>query len=390
MGSFSLRLATSIRFGVGVIDELPDAIKKLKGTKPILVADPSLRKAGLLNKLEESLKKTGISYALFEDVDPEPGLKLADGATEIARKNGCDCVIGAGGGSAMDVAKAAAVLLTNEGKAVDYVGLNKVGKPGVPKIMVPTTAGTGSEVTFTAVFINEKTDSKNGINADSLYPELAILDPTLTMSVPAVVTAYTGIDAFTHALEAFVSRTAQPFSNLWALEGIKLISGSLRRAYCQGEDLEARSDMLLGSLYGGLALAAAGVGLVHAMAYPLGGLYRIPHGLANAVLLPYVMVYNLAGDLPKFATITEVMGEDVSESHGSLREAAEIACEAVRLLCADVGIPESLKDLNIPKKDIPKMAKIAMTVARPIANNPRTVSVDEVVGLYEMAYEGRT
>ncbi|MDO9462444.1 MAG: iron-containing alcohol dehydrogenase [Deltaproteobacteria bacterium] len=386
MDSFSFKLATSIRFGVGVIDELPDAVKKLKGTKPLLVADPSLRKAGLLNKLEEPLKKTGTSYALFEEVDPEPGLKLADRATEIARKNGCDCVIGAGGGSAMDIAKAAAVLLTNKGKAVDYVGLNKVEKPGVPKIMVPTTAGTGSEVTFTAVFINEKTRSKGGINADFLYPELAILDPALTASVPPSVTAYTGIDAFTHALEAFVSRAAQPFSDLWALEGIRLISGSLRRAYCQGDDLEARSDMLLGSLYGGLALATAGVGLVHAMAYPLGGLYRIPHGLANAVLLPYVMAYNLVGDLPKFATIAEAMGEDVS--HGSLREAAEMACEAVCLLCADVGIPESLKDLNIPKKDIPKMAKIAMTVARPIANNPRTVTVDEVIALYEMAYEG--
>ncbi|MEW5949330.1 MAG: iron-containing alcohol dehydrogenase [Thermodesulfobacteriota bacterium] len=386
MGFFSFKLATSMRFGVGVIDELPDAVKKLKGTKPLLVADPSLRKAGLLNKLEEPLKKAGISYALFEEVDPEPGLKLADRAAETARKNGCDCVIGAGGGSAMDIAKAAAVLLTNEGKAVDYVGLNKVEHPGVPKIMVPTTAGTGSEVTFTAVFINEKTRSKGGINADFLYPELAILDPALTASVPPLVTAYTGIDAFTHALEAFVSRAAQPFSDLWALEGIRLISGSLRRACCQGDDLEARSDMLLGSLYGGLALATAGVGLVHAMAYPLGGLYRIPHGLANAVLLPYIMVYNLVGDLPKFAAVNEVMGEDVS--HGSLRETAEMTCETVRLLCADVGIPESLKDLNISAKDIPKMAKIAMTVARPIANNPRTVTVDEVIALYEMAYEG--
>ncbi len=386
MKSFSFKLATSIRFGIGVIDELGNAVQKLNGTRAFLVADPALRKTGLLGRLEEPLKKADMPYVLFEDVDPEPGLKLADRATEMARKNGCDCIIGAGGGSAMDIAKATAILLTNKGRAADYVGLDKVEKPGVPKIMVPTTAGTGSEVTFTTVFINEKTKSKGGINADFLYPELAILDPALTTSVPPAVTAYTGIDAFTHALEAFVSRAAQPFSGLWALEGIKLISRSLRRAYCQGDDPEARSNMLLGSLYGGLALATAGVGLVHAMAYPLGGLYRIPHGLANAVLLPYVMVYNLVGDLSRFAVVAEAMGEDVS--HCSRREAAEIACEAVSLLCADVGIPKSIKDLNIPKGDIPKMAKIAMTVARPVANNPRTVTVEEVTRLYEMAYEG--
>ncbi len=386
MPIFSFKLATSIRFGLGVVGELGDAVKGLNGTKAFLVADPSLRKAGLLSRLEEPLKKAGVPHVVFEDVDPEPGLSLADKATETARKEGCDCVIGAGGGSAMDIAKAAAVLVTNKGKAVDYVGLNKVEKAGLPKIMVPTTAGTGSEVSFTAVFINEKTKSKGGINADFLYPELAILDPSLTASVPPLVTAYTGIDAFTHALEAFVSRAAQPLSDLLALEGVGIISRNLRRACCQGEDMEARGKMLLGSLYGGLALATAGVGLVHAMAYPLGGLYRIPHGLANAVLLPYVMVYNLVGDMPKFARIAEVMGERVSRV--SEREAAETACEAVRLLNADIGIPESLEDLGVPKKDIPKMAKIAMTVARPIANNPRSVTVEEVIGLYEMAFEG--
>lgn len=386
METFSLRLATSIRFGNGVIGELGEAVRGVGGTKTLLVADPSLKKAGILPRLEEPLKAAGIPYVLFEEIDPEPGLKLADKATDIARRQQCDCVIGAGGGSAMDIAKAAAVLVSNKGKAVDYVGLNKLEAAGIPKIMVPTTAGTGSEVSFTAVFINEKTKSKGGINGDFLYPEMAILDPALTVSVPPKVTAYTGIDALTHALESYVSRSSQPFSDIWALEGLSLISANLRRACCQGDDLEARSNMLLGSLYAGLSLAIAGVGLVHAMAYPLGGLYRVPHGLANAVLLPYVMLYNVVGDMGKFAAVAEVMGEDTSQ--GSLREAANMACDAVLQLGTDIGIPSSLQELGILEKDIPKMAKIAMTVARPIANNPRTVTVDEVAELYNMAYAG--
>lgn len=383
---FSFGLATSIRFGVGEVTNIGNEIKNLKATKAFLVADPSLRKSDLLGKLEEPLKGVGIPYVLFEAVEPEPGLKIADNAAALARKEGCDCVIGAGGGSAMDVAKAVAVLVTNKGKAVDYVGLNKVEKPGLPKIMVPTTAGTGSEVSFTAVFINEKTKSKGGINGDYLYPELAILDPALTVSVPPLVTAFTGIDAFTHALESYVSRAAQPFSELWAIEGMRLISQNIRRACCQGDDMEAREKMLLGSLFGGLSLAVAGVGLVHAMAYPLGGLYRIPHGLANAVLLPYVALFNLVGDLQKFAGIAEILGEDTCSY--SARGAAELTSEALAILNADIGIPSTIKDLGISKKDIPKMAKIAMTVARPIANNPRTVTVEEVERLYELAYEG--
>ncbi|MFH1146667.1 MAG: iron-containing alcohol dehydrogenase [Pseudomonadota bacterium] len=383
---FSFKLATSIRFGVGETSGLGDEVKSLKGAKAFLVADPSLRRSDLLEKLEDPLKGAGIQYVLFEDVDPEPGLKIADSAAALARKEGCDCVIGAGGGSAMDVAKAVAVLVTNKGKAVDYVGLNKIEKPGIPKIMIPTTAGTGSEVSFTAVFINEKTKSKGGINGEYLYPELAILDPALTVSVPPLVTAFTGIDAFTHALESYVSRAAQPFSDLWATEGMRLISQNIRRACCRGDDIEAREKMLLGSLFGGLSLAVAGVGLVHAMAYPLGGMHRIPHGLANAVLLPYVALFNLVGDLEKFARIAEILGEDTGAY--SARGAAELASETLAILNADIGIPSTIKDLGIPKKDIPKMAKIAMTVARPIANNPRTVTVEEVERLYELAYEG--
>jgi alcohol dehydrogenase len=286
----------------------------------------------------------------------------------------------------MDVAKAVSILLTNGGKAEDYLGLGKIGKPGVPKIMIPTTAGTGAEMTFTAVFINEKTKSKGGMNGDPLYPEVALLDPALTLSMPPQVTATTGIDALTHALEAYVSTQAHAISDMYALEAIDLISNNLGKAYANGFNLDARSNMLLGSLLAGKALATAGVGLVHAMAYPMGGMFNIPHGLANAVLLPYVMEYNLIGNPEKFAALAEVMGQNVENL--SLREAAFAAVEAVFQLNTEIGIPVSLKELNIPRKKIPEMARIALTVTRPVENNPRKPTLEDVIKVYETAMAG--
>jgi alcohol dehydrogenase len=286
----------------------------------------------------------------------------------------------------MDVAKAISILLTNGGKAEDYLGLGKIAKPGVPKIMVPTTAGTGAEVTFTAVFINEKTKSKGGMNGDPLYPNAALLDPELTVSLPPHVTAATGIDAFTHALEGYLSTQAHPISDMYALEAIEMISRNLPRAYANGNDLEARSAMLMGSLLAGKALATAGVGLVHAMAYPLGGMFGISHGLANAVLLPYVVEYNLIGNPGKYAAVAEVMGYDTTDM--PLREAAAVVVEAIFNLNNDVGIPGSLADLGIPVEKIPEMADIALTVTRPIENNPRKPTRDEVIQVYHNALVG--
>lgn len=252
--------------------------------------------------------------------------------------------------------------------------------------MIPTTAGTGAEVTFTAVFINEKTNSKGGMNGDPLYPDAAILDPALTLSLPPHVTAATGIDAFTHALEAFVSTQSHAISDMYAIEALDLISTNLRKAYANPANLEARSAMLLGSLLGGKALATAGVGLVHAMAYPLGGMFNTAHGLANAVLLPYVVEYNIIGCPEKFATVAQIMGY---ETEGlPLREAAQLAVEAIHQLNADVGIPNSLAALNIPTDKIPEMAKIALTVTRPVENNPRKPSEDDVIAVYEAALDG--
>jgi len=203
--SFSVNQPTQILFGVNAVKKLGDLIAELGGHRVFLVADPGLKQAGIIKEVSSLLDKAKIPHTLYDKVTPEPGLKLADQAAKLAKSNKADCVVGLGGGSALDIAKAVGILLTNGGKAEDYLGLGKIKLPGVPKIMIPTTAGTGAEVTFTAVFINEKTNSKGGMNGDPLYPDAAILDPALTLSLPQHVTAATGIDAFTHALEAFVS-----------------------------------------------------------------------------------------------------------------------------------------------------------------------------------------
>lgn len=384
--SFSINQPTRIQFGVNAIADLGRMVRQLGGSKVFLVLDPGLKKADLTDRITSPLDAASIAYEIYDRIDPEPGLLLADQGTDLAREAGADCVVGVGGGSALDVAKAVSILLTNGGKAEDYVGLGKIKKPGVPKIMIPTTAGTGAEVTFTAVFINEQTQSKGGMNGDPLYPDAALLDPSLTISLPPPVTAATGIDALTHALESFVSTQAHYISDMHALEAIRLISRNLGPAYANGNNLQARSAMLMASLLGGKALAMSGVGLVHAMAYPLGGMYHTPHGLANAVLLPYVMEYNLIGAPEKFGMIAEAMGYETDDL--SPREAAEVAVEAVRQLNNDVGIPDNLKALNINEDDIPEMARIALTVTRPVENNPRRPTLYEVVGIYKSAFTG--
>jgi alcohol dehydrogenase len=385
--TFTITQPTQIHFGEGIINSLPAVISDLGGSKPLIVMDPGLVKAGQDIPVTTPLAEAGLDFVLYDNIDPEPGLRLADRGTAIAKENNCDCVIGVGGGSAMDVAKAISILLTNGGKAVDYIGLGKIEKPGVPKIMVPTSAGTGAEVTFTAVFINEETGSKAGMNGDPLYPEAAVLDPALTLSLPPQVTASTGIDALTHALEAYTSIQAQQVSEMYSLTAIELIVNNIRSAYADGRNKTARFNMLLASLLGGKALAIAGVGLVHAMAYPLGGMFGISHGLANAVLLPYVTEYNLIGNLKKHAVLAELFGVDISEL--TLRDAAAELVEELHLLNSDLNIPATLQDLDIPADKIPEMAEIALTVARPVENNPRQPNKEEVMALYEYAMLGR-
>ncbi len=384
MKTFSFTGAKKIVFGRGSFAALPDHIAELKILRPLIVLDRNLAETGFREKVDGVLAKAGIGYVIYDKTEPEPPLELADEGTKLALKKKCDGVIGIGGGSAMDLAKAIAVLAPNKGKAEDYLGLNRVPGPGLPKIMVPTTAGTGSEVTFTAVFIRKKLKKKEGMNSPYLYPELALLDPELTLSLPPHPTAATGIDALCHAIESYTSITASPMSEMMSIEAIRLISDNLRTAVHDGTNIEAREAMLLGSLYAGLGLANAGVTAVHSLSYPLGGKYGISHGLANTIMLPRVMAFNLPGALEKFVDIAEVMGEIVDDL--PLREAAYLAVEAVEALIEDCGIMTTLEELEIPEKDFQELAKVAMTVARPLANNPCKMTLEEMVELYQEAY----
>ena len=386
---FTFTGAKKIAFGAGAFENLPDYLGELKAKSPLVVMDPALAASGLRDKVLNLLDNKGFKVTLYDKVEPEPPIELADDGAKAAIKGKCDAVIGIGGGSAMDVAKAIAVLAANKGKAVDYLGLGKVPGPGLPKIMIPTTAGTGSEVTFTSVFIRKNLKKKEGMNSPYLYPELALLDPLLTLSLPPHPTATTGLDALCHAVESYTSVNASPMSEMISLEAIVLIAENLRTAVHDGKNLAAREGMLLGSLYAGLGLANAGVTAVHSLSYPLGGKYGIPHGLANTLLLPAVMSYNLPGALDKFADIADAMGE-ITEGL-SVRDAAELAVEAVENLIVDCGITTSLEDLEIPEDDFEELAKVALTVARPLENNPRKVTLEDAIEIYRAAFlEGKT
>ncbi|MCX7981823.1 MAG: iron-containing alcohol dehydrogenase [Syntrophales bacterium] len=381
---FSFTGAKKIVFGCGSLEQLPELLFELKVFRPYIVMDPSLCSLGMEDRFDRLLGTGGFKYHLFQQVEAEPPLESADLCAKAARRHKADGVIGIGGGSAMDLAKAVSVLAPHGVKGEAYLGLNKIPQPGLPKIMIPTTAGTGSEVTFTAVFRRKSLQKKEGMNSPYLYPELALLDPELTLSLPPEVTATTGIDALCHAVESYTSLQASPMSEIFSRKAIALIGENLRTCVHNGKDLEARSAMLLASLYAGLGLANAGVTAVHSLSYPLGGKFGIPHGLANTILLPHVMAFNLPAALEKFADVAALLGEVTDDI--SVREAAEMAVESVYHLIEDCGINSSLEDLGVKEDDFPELAEAAMTVVRPLQNNPRKVKLEDAVNIYRAAY----
>lgn len=382
--TFSFTGAKKIVFGNGELLKLTGHVKDLHANNALVVIDKNLAKTNLMEKIENILVPEGIKCTVYNKVEPEPPIELADEGAKLAVKNKCDIVIGIGGGSAMDVAKAIAVLATNKGGAVNYLGLNKVPKPGLPKIMIPTTAGTGSEVTFTAVFVRKDLKKKEGMNSPYLYPELALLDPELTLSLPPAPTAHTGLDALCHAIESYTSVNSSPMSEMFSLEAIALIAENLRTCVHDGRNIIAREKMLLGSLYAGIGLANAGVTAVHSLSYPLGGKYGVGHGLANTMMLQAVMAFNLPATLEKFTDIAVAMGECVDGLPE--REAAYLALEAVEALIEDCGIHATLAQFGIKEKDFPALADVAMTVARPLENNPRKITKDDMIAIYAQAF----
>jgi alcohol dehydrogenase class IV len=379
---FRYELPTVIEFGNGAIKDLSVHVQSLKGTKVLLVTDPGVQKAGMTEKLEEVLRKSGIPFHIYNDIEPDPDIEGVMKGRDFAREAGCDCVVGLGGGSALDTAKAIGLMLGNEGHIRDYVGINKVPSKGVPVIAVPTTAGTGSELTIWSVLSDKKAKIKLSVGSPFNCPDLALCDPELTVTLPPSITAATGMDALTHALESYVNKATQPISEALSIQSMKLIAGSLRTAVVQGENLQARYDMLLASLIAAMAFNPTRLGLSHALAIPLGAHFHIPHGIVNAILLPEVMEFNLIGNLSKFKEIAQLFGMPVERL--SPREAAEQSVIAVRQLKEDVGIHQKLSDYGLTENDLDLIAKEAMTSGN-VPVNPRKPTLEDFKQLCRQA-----
>lgn len=378
------RLPATIYFGVDSVNKVADEAVRFQAKKPAIICDPGVAKAGIAAQMLALLAKVNLTADVYDQVEPEPTVEALDQCVEWVKKGGYDLLIGVGGGSSMDTTKGVAVLVKNGGSIRDYFGIDKVPQKGLPYILVATTAGTGAEISNNAVFLDVRQKLKVGTVSPYCLADVAIVDPLLTLSMPSSVTAATGMDALTHAIESYTAIKATPLTELWSLESIRLIAGSLRTAVCRGGDLQARYDMALGSLDAGIALANASAGSVHALAYPLGGSYRVAHGISNALMMPYVLEYNYLADLPKFAKIAVAMGECVEGL--CPREAAYKAVEAVRKLSQDVGIPQRMRDVGVPEAAIEFFVPGAMATARLMDNNPRKLTEKEVLDIYRKAW----
>lgn len=378
------RTTRRILFGPGAIEKIGIEAQLLKAKKVQIVTDPGVIQAGLLKSVKVSLQTVGLPFVLFDGVEPDPRIEVVERSVEKAKKEDVDLIIGFGGGSSLDIAKVTSILLTNSGKIDSFFGIDLVPNPGKPVILAPTTAGTGSEVTPIAILSDTREKLKKGIVSPTLFPEVAIVDPKLTIGLSPSVTAFTGMDALTHAIEAYYSINATCLSDLFALRAMELISKNIRVAYANGENLSARTNMMEGSLLAGIAFANAGVGAVHAFAYPLGGEFHLAHGLTNTLMLPYVMRYNILGCPEKFARMAEAFGEKVESL--SVLDGAEIAVRFVERLSDDIRVPRRLRDVGIPENAITKLAEAAMKVTRLLANNPRKITLEDAIAIYNSAY----
>lgn len=379
----SLRSPHLILAGIGASERLGQEAKGMGARKALLVTDKGVSHSGIGKKIKDLLEKEGIASEIFDEVISDPDIINVETCIEVGKKGKYDLLVGVGGGSSMDIASITSVMLTNPGAVRDYFGINLVKNPGIPTILIPTTAGTGAEVTPNAVLTDTEEKMKKAIISPYILPRVAIIDPLLTLSMPPSVTSFTGMDALTHAVESFTAANATVLTDLFAKEAMILIGRSLRTAVANGNNLEARYDMSIGSLYAGISLANAGVAAVHALAYPLGGLFNIPHGVANGLLLPYVMEFNVLGNIPKFAQIAQFLGEKVD--HLPSLDQAYCAAKAVKALYQDLNVPQSLTELKIPKNVIPTMAQAAVNVTRLLANNPRTMTLQDAERIYEKA-----
>ena len=376
----TFQTAPRIVVGPGCLSQIVSEAQRLGGTRIMVVTDPGLVAAGIAERLETLLDAGGLPFYRFDQVESDPRLEIATAAADMIRKEQADLVIGIGGGSAIDIAKIAALLAANDGDLSAYFGIDLIPRAGIKTIIVPTTAGTGSEVTPIVILSDLEEKLKKGVVSPYLIPSLALLDPELTAGLPPQVTAATGMDALIHAVEAFTSKNAYHMTDMLAREAIRLIMANIRTAFANGADLTARSNMLVGSLLAGMAFANAGVTAVHAFAYPIGAEYHIPHGVANSIMLAAVMEFNMLGNLNKFAELAALFGEITRGK--TTRQQAQAAVEALKTLARDLQIPAHLGDFGVKEEDLPMLAAGVMKVTRLLANNPRAMTQADAEAIY--------
>lgn len=380
--AYQALMPTKVIFGVGSIARTGDETAQL-GTKALVVTGTSaMRSLGFTAVVEKSLSGKGIPYELFEEIETNPSTASVEEGVKTARDRGCDVVIGLGGGSAVDAAKAIA---SSAGLGIPVVDLMQNGMPrkGLPCLAIPTTAGTGAEVTHISVLTIRESKRKDALRSPHNFPTVAILDPALTLKLPPYITANTGVDALAHAMEAYTSRQAHPISDLYARKAMSLVNQYLRRAVLYGDDMEARTGMMLASNLAGMAIANAGTAAAHGMAMTIGGICNTDHGTTVGLALPAVLEYNLAANLEKHRDIASLLGENVEGM--SLRQAAGMAAQAVRTLLNDVNLPLRLRDIGVTEETLPQLLADTKT-QRAWLNNPRPVSPEDMERLLRKTF----
>ena len=376
--------------GIGATEQAGEQAKRLGARTALVVTDGGIVKLGYADELVNQLRRVGIGASLFSNVTPDPTLQNVDDGLEQYRDESCNIIISIGGGSAIDCGKGIAIRLTNDGELADFMGVNKIPNPGAPLIAIPTTAGTGSECTKATVITDTEHNVKMMLSSPCIVPQVAIVDPLLSLSTPPHLTSAVGVDALTHAIEAYISKRAQPITDALALEAIRMISGSLRLAWADGENIEARTEMMLAASIAGMAFINSSVALVHGMSRPIGAYFHVHHGLSNAVLLLDVMEYSVVGAPERFADIARAMGEPI-DGLSPMRQ-ADAAIVGVERLINDLQMPR-LGEIGIDREKFEtvadQMALDALASGSP-ANNPRQPTKEDIVALYSKCFEPRS
>lgn len=384
---FSHFTVKKIVHGNGSIKDAAKEVKSLKGSRALIVTDPGLAKLNVQQPLEEVLTAGGIAWELFAKAELEPSMDSIQACADAAKDFKADVLIGFGGGSALDTTKAAAVLLSNEGPIDKYFGMNLVPNPSLPKILIPTTAGTGSEMTNISVLADTKNGGKKGVVSEHMYADVVLLDASLTVGLPPRVTAMTGVDAFVHAMESFCGIAATPITDALNLAAMKMVGANIRQAYANGGNLAARDAMLYGSALAGMGFGNTQNGIIHAVGTTLPVECHIPHGLAIAICSPFSVGFNYIANPDKYATVADILrGEDRVGMMSVLDRAADVEA-SFRDLLRDLDIKTGLAHYKVKKEDLPASADRAFAAKRLLDNNPRKASRDQILALLEANFE---